>query len=238
MLKNLLLRFGLTSPQHPLFAANYLHFKGLDQNLPLADYDFVVFDTELTGLNQRRDEIVSIGAVRISKLRIMVGDTFYAQVKPAVALPKLSTLIHRITPQQIKEAPTLARVLPDFIGYCGNSLLVGHYVGLDMAFLNRACRQYYGSPVFNPCLDTMILAQSYTEMQWSQYHDRFRMDISYNLAALGARYGLPEFTRHNAYEDALQTAYLFIYLVNKMRSRGISTLKDLYNTGQGWRQLF
>ncbi|HET98572.1 MAG TPA: 3'-5' exonuclease [Desulfurivibrio alkaliphilus] len=238
MLKNLLARLGLTPPEHPLFAANHLYFRGLDQNRPLADYDFVVFDTELTGLNRRRDEIVSIGAVRISNLQIRVGDSFYAHVKPARSLPKDSTLIHRITPQQLKEAPALARVLPGFISYCGHSLLVGHYVGLDTAFLNRACRQYYGSPLFNPCLDTMILAQSYTEMQWSQYHDRFRMDISYNLAALGKQYGLPEFTHHNAYEDALQTAYLFLYLVKKMHTMGITTLKDLYNAGRGWRRLF
>ncbi len=238
MLQNLLSRYGLAPPSHPLFAENYHYFRALDQNLPLDEYDFVVFDTELTGLNRRRDEIVSIGAVRINKLRIMVGDTFYAHVKPARSLPKESTLIHRITPQQLSNAPALARVLPEFIAYCGNSLLVGHYVGLDMAFLNQACRRHYGARVSNPCLDTMIMAQSYTEMQWSQYHDRYRMDISYNLAALGAKYGLPDFTRHNAYEDALQTAYLFVYLVKKMRAQGIVTLKELYQAGQSWRRLF
>lgn len=238
MLKNLLTSLGLAPPAHPIFAANYHHFKELDQNLPLAEYDFVVFDTELTGLNRRRDEIVSIGAVRVRNMQIMVGDTFHAHVKPSRSLPKESTLIHRITPQQITNAPALAKVLPDFIAYCGNSLLVGHYVGLDMAFLNRACRRHYDAPVFNPCLDTMIMAQSHTEMQWSQYHDRFRMDISYNLAALGAKYGLPDFTHHNAYEDALQTAYLFVYLVKSMSAQGVKTLKDLYNAGQGWRRLF
>ncbi|MFH7325668.1 PolC-type DNA polymerase III [Desulfurivibrio sp. C05AmB] len=238
MLHNLFARLGLIPPSHPLFAENWHHFKRLDQNLPLSAYEFVVFDTELTGLNRQRDEIVSIGAVRIRDLRIMVGDTFYVRVKPPKALPKDSTLIHRITPQQIEEAPSLAAILPSFISYCGRSLLVGHYVGLDVAFLNQACRRYYGAPVSNPCLDTMRLAQTYTEMQWRDYHDRFRMDLSFNLAALTSQYGLPRFTHHDAYEDALQTAYLFIFLVKKMHSQGIVTLKDLYNSGQAWRKIF
>lgn len=236
MLKRLLIRLGLAPPQHPVFAANYHYFRQLDQHRPLADYDFVVFDTELTGLDKRRDEIVSIGAVRISNLRIMVGDAFYVQVNPHRPLPKDSTLIHRLTPDQLREAPPLATVLPDFIDYCGRALLVGHYVGLDVAFINRACHRYYGARLGNPCLDTMHLAQTHTELQWQQYHDRYRMDISYNLGALGAKYQLPAFTHHNAYEDALQTAYLFVYLVKKMRSQGIATLHDLFKAGQHWRR--
>lgn len=238
MLKKLLTRYGLVPPAHPLFAENWRYFKQLNQNKPLADYEFVVFDTELTGLDRHRDEIVSIGAVRIRNLQIMVGETFYVFTRPSRPLPKDSTLIHRITPQQIESAPQLATVLPDFISFCGRALLVGHYVGLDVAFMNRACRRHYGAPISNPCLDTMRLAQTYTEMQWQQYHDRFRMDISYSLTALSKEYGLPDFTLHDAYEDALQTAYLFVFLIKKMRVKGIVTLKDLFNAGQAWRHLF
>lgn len=238
MLERILVRLGLAPPRQPIFAANWHHFKQLDQNQPLAEYEFVVFDSELTGLNPARDEIVSLGAVRIRNLQIVIGDTFYAFVKPSRPLPKDSTLIHRITPQQIATAPPLAKVLPEFIAYCGNSLLVGHFVGLDVAFLNKACLRHYGARVSNPCLDTMQLARTYTETQWRQYHDRFRMDVSYNLAALGNQYGLPDFTLHDAYEDALQTAYLFVFLIKKLRSHGIVTLKDLFNAGQAWRQLF
>ncbi|MDF1614884.1 3'-5' exonuclease [Desulfurivibrio dismutans] len=238
MFKKMLSRFGLIPPAHPLFADNWHYFRRLDQNRPLSDYEFVVFDTELTGLNRRQDEIVSIGAVKVRHLQIMVGETFHVYVKPSRPLPKNSTLIHRITPQQIDQAPRLAEVLPDFISFCGQALLVGHYVGLDVAFLNRACRRHYGAPVSNPCLDTMRLAQTYTEMQWQQYHDRFRMDVAYNLAALGREYGLPDFTLHDAYEDALQTAYLFVFLIKQMRSKGIVTLRDIFSAGQAWRNLF
>ncbi|MEW6593787.1 MAG: 3'-5' exonuclease [Thermodesulfobacteriota bacterium] len=232
---SLLSRLGLGRPQHPVFARNASYFAGLDHQRPIEEYEFVVFDTELTGLNPRRDEIVSIGAVRIRGLRILLDDTFRAYVKPFHPLPKDSTLIHRITPQQLEAAPPLREVLPAFIDYCGNSLLVAHHIGLDVAFLNKAAKTLYGSPIHNPCLDTMRLAQAYTEMRWEQYHDRFRMNVSYNLAALSAEYALPPFTHHDAFEDALQAAYLFLYLVKKMRSEGVVTLKDLFNAGQTWR---
>jgi DNA polymerase-3 subunit epsilon len=219
---------------HPAFADNRGYFRELDQKQPLEAYEFVVFDSELTGLDPTRDEIVSIGAVRIRDLRILMGETFHAYVKPGQDLPKDSTLIHRITPQQVENAPGLAEVLPGFMEFCGRSLLVGHHVGLDASFLNRAAKKLFGATVHNPGLDTMRLAQAYREMTWKQYHDRFRMNVSYNLADLAREYGLPSFTRHDAFADALQTAYLFLFLVKKMRTQGIVTLKDLFNAGQRW----
>lgn len=238
MLKKILIRLGLAPSRHPLFADNWHYFKKLDYDRPLDEYEFVVFDTELTGLNQRRDEIVSMGAVRIRGLKIIIGETFYACIKPNRPQPKESTLIHRITPQQLENAPPLEEVLPQFLEYCGKSLLVGHFVGLDVAFVNRASLHQFGTRINNPCLDTIQLARTYSETQWQHYHDRFRMDISYNLAALSRRYGLPDFNLHNAYEDALQTAYLFVLLIKKLHTEGVVTLKDLFKAGQSWRQIF
>ncbi|MGV1098807.1 3'-5' exonuclease [Thiovibrio sp. JS02] len=225
----------LSRKQHPSFVKNLAYFKDLDQGQPLEQYEFVVFDTELTGLNPKKDEIVSIGAVRIKNLRIMVGETFQAFLKPQNHLPKNSTLIHRITPQQLESAPTLEKTLPRFVEFCGKAFLVGHYVGLDTSFVNRAAKRIFGAALHNPCLDTLRLAQAYKEMTWESYHDRFDMNVSYNLSDLGKEYGLPAFGKHDALEDAMQTAYLFLYLVKKMRNQGIVTLKDLFNAGQNWR---
>ncbi len=80
----------------------------VDQDRDLAHCDFTVLDTELTGLDRRKDEIVSIGAVRIRGLRVQPGETFHAIVRPDIPLPKLSTLIHRITPSDVAEAPPMA----------------------------------------------------------------------------------------------------------------------------------
>ncbi|NCC26460.1 MAG: 3'-5' exonuclease [Deltaproteobacteria bacterium] len=224
-------------PEHPGLAANADYFDTFDQNIPLAECEFTVVDTELTGLNPHVDEIVSIGAVRIRGLRIEMGDCFYSLVHPRV-MTKTSILIHHITPDEVLNSPRLFKVLPEFIDYAGRSLLVGHHIGLDVSFLGLACRKIYNAPLPNHCLDTMRLAQVYEADLWENYYDQYDLNVSYNLADLTHRYDLPVFDHHNALEDALQTAYLFLFLVKKLKKGGIVTLRDLFLAGRSWRWYF
>ena len=137
-----LLGLGPRTSNLPALDENNLLCRELDQNRLLSDYAYTVLDTELTGLSARKEEIVSIGAVRIRGLSIVPGESYSALVRPSIPLPKTSTLIHRITPEAIAEAPPLADVLPGLIEFCKGTLIVGHHVGLDMSFLNRACRTH------------------------------------------------------------------------------------------------
>ena len=220
---------------HPVFTENDEYFRDIDQNRPVAEFDYVVFDTELTGLNRRHDFIISIGAVKIRNLKILPGETFHTYVHPPHNNPTDSTLIHRITPQQLEQAPHISQVLPEFLQFCGPSLLVGHYVDMDVTFVNKAARKLFYSKINNPCIDTLRLAQVYTETTWENYLDRFNYQVSYNLADLCSEYNLPAFSSHDALQDALQTAYLFIYLVKQLERHDYTTLKDLFNAGKSWR---
>ncbi len=232
------LRLFKKKPEHPVLKNIRENLAGFNQNLPLEDYDFVVLDTELTGLNEKKDEIVSIGAVRIQNLRIDLENNFYSNICPCQEVPKFSTLIHRISPGQAHKSPPIADILPDFLDYVGDSMIIGHNIGLDMAFLNRALNQYLGGILHNPCLDTMRLAKIYREEQWINYYDRYNLSVSYNLKELSCEYGLPVFPEHNALNDAIQTAYLFLFLVHKLKDGSIRTLKDLYMAGRSWRWMF
>jgi DNA polymerase-3 subunit epsilon len=223
------------APRHPLMAANHDAFMTVDHDRPLEDCRFVVLDTELTGLDVRRDEIVSIGAVRIEGMAIAAGESFYRLIQPKAGLPKASTLIHRITPEQVKDRPRLRAVLPALIEFVDGCLIVGHHVGLDMGFLNRACRTVYGAPLANPCLDTMRMAQIYRAQQWESSYDRYQGNVSFALPDLAAEFGLPRFPQHNALADALQTAYLFLYLARKLSGGGVRTLRELFEAGRSWR---
>lgn len=227
--------FPWARKEHPLLKANREYFRSFSQDRPLEEYEFVVVDTELTGMNERRDEIVSIGAVRIRSLRIDLQNCFYTCLRPEQDLPKDSTLIHRITPCDTEQAPTLEDVLPEFVEYCGRALLVGHNVGLDMGFLNKALRKHLGGILHNPCLDTLRLAMIYKEAQWENYYDRYNLNVSYTLSDLSKEYGLPLFGEHNALQDAIQTAYLFLFFVHKLHGGKIRTLRDLYLAGRSWR---
>lgn len=187
----------------------------------------MVLDTELTGLNPRRDEIVSIGAVRIRDMRILVEENFYTCVRTRKALPKESTLVHRITSERVKTAPELEEVLPEFLAFCGSALLVGHYVQLDLAFLNKAARRILGGAMPNLSVDCARLAQAYVANLHRRGHREFSLDGTFQLAKLAKEYGLPLFEQHNALEDALQTAYLFVFLAAKLREQGLSTFRHL-----------
>ncbi len=223
---------------HPILIENKRFFLDFDQSRPIKDYEFTVFDTELTGLNLRKDEIVSIGAVKVRNLRIVPGENFHCYIRPQNLPSKAATLIHRITPDVLKDAHSIEEVLPEFVSFCHGSFLVGHYVGLDVKFLNKALKQYLGGTINNPCIDTMKLAQLYKEEQWGNYYDKFNYRISFNLEDLSIEYGLPDFEPHDALEDAYQTAYLFLFLVKKLRSGGFETIKDLYMAGRSWRWIF
>lgn len=223
--------FGLRQP-HQLLLENQEYFNGFSQDIALEACSFVVFDTELTGLNKRRDEIISIGAVRIVNLQIRLDDVFYCLVKPENLNHSPSTLVHRLTPEQLRFAPEPAAVLPAFMEYCTHSLLVGHFIGLDMAFLNRALARVMGGTLANPCIDTMRMARGYKEARLVTGYGNYESSGSYRLEDLAVEFKLPRFKPHNALEDALQAAYLFLFLVQKLQRGGVRSLKEFYRAGR------
>lgn len=231
MLQGLRSLFGVQDA-HPLLQQNAAYFDRFNQSVRLEDCSFVVFDTELTGLNKRKDEIVAIGAVRIVNLRIVLQQTFYCLVRPNNLEPSQSTLVHRLTPEQLRCAADLADVLPQFIAFIQDSLLVAHFVGIDMAFLNRSCQEVLGGTLSNPCIDTMRMARGYKEARLVHCYGNCDHRQSYRLEDLAAEFNLPRFKPHDALEDALQAAYLFLYLLQKLRRGGVNTLKELYRAGR------
>jgi len=231
------LRFGRRSV-HPLITANNQHFKGADYPQLLSDCEFVVFDTELTGFNNKHDEIIAIGAVRIRNLRIVCGETFYALVRPDVRFQTKSTLVHRLTPQELHGASPMVEVLPRFLDFCGNAFLVGHFVRLDLEFINRSTHKLMGGVLHTPYLDTMCLAMAYNDLEHGSYCDHYNRPGAYTLAALSKEYGLPSFVEHNALQDSLQTAYLFLYLVKKIQRHGVRTMNEYLAVGRNRSMLW
>lgn len=221
-------------PPHDVIKRNRAFFKNFDKSRPLSDYSFVVFDTELTGLNQKKDEIIAIGGVRIKNLQIDLGDSFHYYIRPEKLDHTKATLVHRITPEQLKLVPPLEEVLPRFLSFVGTDLLIGHFIGLDMGFLNLATRKLYHGILANSCLDTLRMAQIYKRVILGRYHENSTSSKNnYNLQSLSLEFNLPFFDAHDALDDALQTAYLFLFLAKKMQKHGVVSLGDLYSAGRG-----
>ena len=126
----------------------------------------------------------------------------------------------------MRGAAPIEEVLPRFIDFCGGAFLVGHHVSLDLGFVNRACQNYLGGVIKSSSLDTMRLAMAYKTSLNGPYLDHHEKQDSYRLASLSDEFHLPKFAEHNALQDALQTAYLFIYLIRKMRNGDTGTVND------------
>jgi DNA polymerase III subunit epsilon len=218
--------------KHPGVLLNEELCRAFDASRAIESYEFVVFDTELTGLNRRRDEIVSIAAIRIKGMRIILEDSFNSLVRTKKRLIGEGTFVHRITPEQIRQAPTPEEVLPQFFDFCRDSVIIGHLPELDFSFLNRMSRRVMGGVLHNPCLDSMKLARRLWKLRQMKRRDAPAKIRSFNLTELSTACRLPLFTSHNALGDALQTACLFLYLVERLKDLGLITFKDFYRVGR------
>ncbi|MEW6349953.1 MAG: 3'-5' exonuclease [Thermodesulfobacteriota bacterium] len=224
-------RLNARRGEHPVLLANRNYFDGFDYGSHVWDYDFVVFDTELTGLNPRLDEIVSIGAVRVRDRHVMIEESFHSLLRTKRTSFGEGTLVHRIAPQDIRRAPQPEKILPKFVDFCGKSVLIGHLPILDLSFLDKACRRSMGGIIMNPCLDSMELARTLLKDQKSSRDSARRPVTSLNLTELAQAYRIPRFVTHDALGDALQTACLFIFLVERLSRCGLRTLKDFRKAG-------
>ncbi len=183
----------------------------------LNDLAYVVFDTETTGLDPERDEIVQLAALRVVNGRIVDGEVFETLIDPQRPIPPGATAVHGITPQMVIGAPHIGEAGARFHRFAAGAVLVAHNAPFDMAFLRRheadICQRFD-----NPILDT-VLASAVL----------FGQGESHSLDALASRFGIiiPEAARHTALGDAEATAQALVRMLPMLRARGFGTFGEL-----------
>ncbi len=212
----------------PEVIRNYLQaFKGFDFKKPITETEFVIFDTETTGLDVRKgDRIVSISGVRLKEGRIDLSDVFHEIVNPNRDIPSASTVVHEILPRMVNGKPTIEKILPDFIRYIGTSVLVAHHAWLDMSFFNREVGRLYGIPIQNIVLDTVVLDHVLVAKKTSASMTT-TMKVDSTLGAVAERYHVTVEELHSSFWDALATAQIFQQMIKEVQRLGISNLRDL-----------
>ena len=202
-----------------------------DDQLPPAAARFAVIDTELTGLNARRDSIVSLGGLRVAGGRIVLSDRFYEEVRPDSALTASSIVLHGITPEDVRERPEIAAVLAGFSAFCSADILLGHFLEIDLEFLRAACSKAGLPPIANPALDTWPLYDWLSSRAPDDGGPGFPRLQDPRLPAVAQALGVPCRDEHNALGDALITAQVFQRLLRRLDRWGVTTAGELLRIG-------
>ncbi|MCO6476291.1 MAG: 3'-5' exonuclease [Phaeodactylibacter sp.] len=212
------------APDHPEFWRQYLSsFDGvLGKRTPIEEVCFVVFDTEATGLDVKKDRILSIGAVKVRNWQISLSACLDCYVKQSYQPVGETIAVHGIlpgarSPGDMEEIEAVQH----FVKYCHASVLVGHHVAFDISMINQALKGLIGQKLVNKRLDTAALAARVAEKKG------YEVPGTLGLDALCKKYDIPMSDRHTAAGDAFITAVLFMKLLARLKKRGVNTLGEL-----------
>lgn len=193
-----------------------------DRKQSIESVSFVVFDTETTGLDIRRDRILSIGAVRIENRVIDLSASFECLVRQDRRNGGRESIpIHGILPIERPDSLDEEQAVQAFLDYVGNSVLVGHHVLFDTGMINEALKRMGLGKLKNRYLDTARLA---LRLQTGPYRQPGQYP---GLDQLCDQYGILPDDRHTAAGDAFLTAILFLKLLHQLKGRGVRNLEDL-----------
>lgn len=202
--------------------------KSIISNQMIGDTDFVIVDTELTGLNEFRDNIIAIGAIKMKGRTIKIGDIFYRTVSPSTkTFRKESIMIHEITPSELENCPKIEPILREFIKFSNNSILVGHCIDIDLAFLKKEIRTNVGEN-FEPIgIDTLLVYKWLIKK--GILPENFSNKNSLEEVAISMYIEPKEL--HDALSDAFITAQIFQRLITYLSELKIFTIGELLEIG-------
>ncbi|MCM1156887.1 MAG: PolC-type DNA polymerase III [Bacteroidales bacterium] len=177
------------------------------------DDHYVVFDLETTGLSPKFCKIIEIGAVKIEQGEIT--DTFSVFVNPQMPIPYNITKLTSITDDMVLEADTIETVLPAFLEFVGDSVLVAHNAGFDVSFIRKFAKDM-GRKIDNSVVDTMTLAHILCPELGKFTLDRICKHLGIKLE-----------NHHRAVDDAAATAEMFKRFIPMLKEKKVYTLDDL-----------
>jgi len=175
-----------------------------DKNIPEDEY--IVLDTETTGLNPKKDEILSIGAVRVKGGKIITSQSFEIFIKPTRDISHESIKIHQILPSDLEGGVSIDEALEQLLLFVGNLPIVGYYISFDINILNTYLKK----------LLAITLPNSSIELS-SMYYKRYKKHSAHEFVDLKfdtimERLDLPILGKHDALNDAIMSAMMLLKL--------------------------
>lgn len=197
----------------PRLPAPHAHWDG-PVHTPIERLPMVAIDCETTGLDPRRDRILSFAAVRIEEgLRVAKQPAVDLLIDPGSDIPARATAIHGIDRRQLAGAPSFADAFGQIAASLAGVVVIGHFVGFDLAVLGREAARA-GHPWREPpSFDTACMAAA---AGLTPEH----VDLAELLGRLGIEH---KGRRHTAADDARMAAELFVALAHRLVGHGRGT---------------
>ena len=172
-----------------------------------------MFDIETTGFSPKKDRIIEIGAVKIDNG--IITDRYNSLVNPKTPIPFHIEKLTGISDNMVIEAPTIDKVLPEFLEFCNDSVLVAHNASFDISFIAENAEKQ-GIELDYTVVDTVGLARLLIA------------DLSrYTLNNLAKHFKISLENHHRAVDDASATAEIFLKLTSMLKEKGVSNLDDI-----------
>ena len=184
-----------------------------DANDESLSQEFVVFDLETTGFSNINDKITEIGAVKIRDFKIV--DRFSELVNPEKDISYRVQELTGITNEMVKDKPTIEEILPKFMEFVGNDVLVAHNADFDTGFIMQKCKEQ-GLEYKNKKVDTLMLARIMLPNL-----KRYKLD------KVAKEVGVQLLNHHRAVDDAEATANIYIKFLEMLKKRGVEKLSDV-----------
>ena len=177
------------------------------------DDEFVVFDIETTGLSNVNDKIIEIGAVKIRNNKIV--DRFETFINPQIPIPAFITKLTSINDNMVKDAPTIDKIIPEFMDFIQDAVLVAHNANFDVNFIKSKANQL-NINVKNAVIDTLELSRHlYKNLK------NYKLDTVAEYLEVSLK------NHHRAVDDAQATAEIFMKSINYLKQMGIKNVSEI-----------
>jgi len=190
-------------------------------NLTTDEAVFTVIDLETTGFNPEKDYIIEIAAIKFQG-NVEIG-RFWKLVKPDTEfIPSHITRLTGITNAMVIDQPRIKEILPEFLKFIDDSIIVAHNVKFDISFLNYNARIYTGKSIKNPSICTDNLAR------------RILPDIdSKSLEHIAYHFNIPYKQKHRALSDAEVTMKIFEKMLSFLEDYNVNKIIDIIKLSEG-----
>lgn len=190
-------------------------------NTPFNQLTYTVVDTETTGYTPKYAKMVEIAAVKIyPDFTIDYENTFSELINPEISIPYNAYKVHNISNDMVKDKPLIQDIMPSFLSFAKDSVIVGHNINFDMRFIKHEAQNCNLPLTFNHVLDTLSLSKKAVPNLEAYKLDNLIDYFNINL-------NIDNSDRHRALFDAVNTAIVMIKCLEILQNKGIYSISNL-----------